>query len=143
MVDKFYIKEAIRLARKGVGRTSPNPAVGAIIVRNGRVVGKGWHKKAGLPHAEIEALSNAKRLAKGGTLYINLEPCSHYGRTPPCTEAIIKAGIIRVVCSILDPNPLVSGIETLQKEGIVVDVGLLANEATELNEPYLKYKIGF
>ncbi|MEK9149388.1 MAG: bifunctional diaminohydroxyphosphoribosylaminopyrimidine deaminase/5-amino-6-(5-phosphoribosylamino)uracil reductase RibD [Candidatus Desantisbacteria bacterium] len=138
-MDKFYIREAIRLAKKGVGRTSPNPAVGAVITRNGRVVGKGWHKKAGSPHAEIEALSCAGRLAKNATLYVNLEPCSHYGRTPPCTETIIKAGIRRVVCSILDPNPKVSGAETLRKEGIVVDVGLLAKEATELNEPYLKY----
>lgn len=138
-MDKFYLREAIRLAKKGIGKTSPNPAVGAVIVRNNRVVGKGWHKKAGLPHAEIEALAKAGRLAKGATLYVNLEPCSHYGRTPPCTEAIIRAGIHRVVCSILDPNPLVSGIEALQKEGIVVDVGLLAKEATELNEPYLKY----
>ena len=138
-MDESYIREAIRLAKKGLGRTSPNPAVGAVIVKNGRVVGKGWHKKAGLPHAEIEALSAAKRLAKGATLYTNLEPCSHYGKTPPCTEAIIKAGIHRVVCSILDPNPKVCGAETLRKEGIVVDVGLLKKEATELNESYLKY----
>ncbi|MDI6751807.1 MAG: bifunctional diaminohydroxyphosphoribosylaminopyrimidine deaminase/5-amino-6-(5-phosphoribosylamino)uracil reductase RibD [bacterium] len=138
-MDKFYIREAIRLAKKGIGRTSPNPAVGAVIVKNGRVVGKGWHKKAGSPHAEIEALSCAGRLAKNATLYVNLEPCSHYGRTPPCTDAIIKAGISRVVCSICDPNPLICGVEALQKKGIIVDVGLLAKEATELNEPYLKY----
>lgn len=132
---------ALRLARKGIGRTSPNPAVGAVIVKNGRIIAKGWHKKAGLPHAEMEAISKSKEPLLGATLYVTLEPCCHHGRTPPCTKAIIGAGITRVAAAMEDPNPLVSGrgIRQLRDAGIRVDVGVLGEQARKMNEPFLKY----
>jgi diaminohydroxyphosphoribosylaminopyrimidine deaminase/5-amino-6-(5-phosphoribosylamino)uracil reductase len=139
--DKRFMRLALELAEKSRGRTSPNPLVGAVIVKNGRIVGRGYHKKAGSAHAEINALKAARRYANGATLYVNLEPCCHYGRTSPCTEEIIKAGIKRGVFSIKDPNPLVAGrgAGQLRKAGIDVDFGLLKNEAQNLNEVYLKY----
>jgi diaminohydroxyphosphoribosylaminopyrimidine deaminase / 5-amino-6-(5-phosphoribosylamino)uracil reductase len=135
------IKETLKLAEKGRGLVSPNPMVGAVIVRGSHILGRGWHKAFGLPHAEIEALREAGKRAKGATLYVNLEPCCHYGKTPPCTEAIIKAGIKEVVCSMKDPNPLVDGkgIEILEKNGVKVRTGILQEEAEELNSAYITY----
>ncbi len=132
---------ALRLARKGEGKVSPNPLVGAVIVKNGKIVGSGYYKRFGGPHAEINALNEAGEKAGGGTLYVNLEPHSFMGKTPPCTEAIIKAGIKRVLCSIIDPNPQVNGegVKKLKSSGIQVEVGLLSQEAERLNEVYLKY----
>ncbi|MEW6097254.1 MAG: bifunctional diaminohydroxyphosphoribosylaminopyrimidine deaminase/5-amino-6-(5-phosphoribosylamino)uracil reductase RibD [bacterium] len=134
-----YIKRTFQLAKKALGKTSPNPMVGAVVVKDGKVVGEGYHLEAGTPHAEINALKEAGTQAKGATLYVNLEPCSHKGRTPPCTKSIIKAGIKKVVVSMLDPNPLVCGKEELEKAGIQVEVGVLEKEAKELNEVYIKY----
>jgi len=138
MDDTFFLKKAILLAKMGLGKTSPNPMVGCVIVQNGKIVGAGYHKKAGFPHAEIEALNKAGKDAKGATLYVNLEPCSHYGKTPPCTDAIIKAGIKRVVVGTMDPNPIVEGKEVLEKALIKFDI-VLNKEAEILNEAYFKY----
>lgn len=132
---------ALRLARKGTGRTSPNPMVGAVVTRRGRVVATGYHRRAGEDHGEIVALKRAGKKARGATLYLNLEPCSHQGRTPPCAQALIRAGIKRVVAGMVDPNPRVSGrgVRQLRRTGIKVDVGLLAGECRRLNEPFVKY----
>ncbi len=132
---------ALDLARQGRGRTSPNPMVGAIVVQGSEVVGTGYHQAAGLPHAEVIALGKAGEKARGATLYVNLEPCVHQGRTGPCTEAIIKAGISRVVGAMQDPNPLVagSGFDRLQQEGIKVKTGVLEQKAKKLNEAFVKY----
>ncbi|MGI5921732.1 MAG: bifunctional diaminohydroxyphosphoribosylaminopyrimidine deaminase/5-amino-6-(5-phosphoribosylamino)uracil reductase RibD [Syntrophomonadaceae bacterium] len=139
--DEKYMRRALELAGKALGRTSPNPVVGAVLVKDGRINGEGYHKKAGTPHAEIHALNAAGREAFGSTLYVTLEPCSHYGKTPPCADAIVKAGVKKVVAAILDPNPKVAGrgIEILHKAGIVTQVGLLDNEARRINEVFLKY----
>ena len=136
-----YMRIAIELAKKAEGMTSPNPMVGAVIVKNGRVVGRGYHKKAGLPHAEVNALRQAGSRAKGATLYVTLEPCDHFGRTPPCTTAIVKSGIERVFIAMKDPNPLNNGrgIRRLNKHGIKTGVGLFAEEAAALNRPYIKF----
>jgi len=141
MEDIDIMKLALSLARRGEGKVSPNPMVGAVIVKNGKIVGSGYHKKFGGPHAEINALNQAGEKAKGGVLYLNLEPHSFYGKTPPCTDSMIKAGIKEVFCSIIDPNPRVNGkgIKKLRDEGIKVNLGLLADEAKRLNEIYLKY----
>ncbi len=141
VLDKQYMKEALALARLGRGRTSPNPVVGAVIVKDGVIVGRGWHQKAGTPHAEIHALADAGIAAKNATLYVTLEPCCHHGRTGPCTEAIVAARIGRVVVAMVDPNPLVSGcgIEILRKQGLRVDTGILAAEAANLNAPFIKW----
>lgn len=140
-MDEHWMSMALQLANKGLGRTSPNPVVGAVIVNNGQIVGTGFHQKAGTPHAEIHALREAGSKARGATLYVTLEPCCHYGKTPPCTEAIIRAGINRVVVATLDPNPLVTGkgIRQLKDAGIQVTVGLLEKEARQQNEVFLKY----
>ncbi len=139
--DKKFLQLALGLAEKGRGRTSPNPLVGAVVVKNSGIVGQGYHKKAGSAHAEVLALTAAGRKAANATLYVNLEPCCHYGRTHPCTGEIIKAGIKRVVFCIKDPNPLVAGKGAIQlrKAGISVTSGILKNEAQRLNEVYLKY----
>ena len=139
--DEEFMQEALRLARNAAGRTSPNPLVGAVIVREGRIVGAGWHRKAGTPHAEIHALNMAGNLAKDATLYVTLEPCSHYGRTGPCAEAVVKAGIKRVVIGMGDPNPKVAGkgIAILERAGIEVRCGVLEDEARALNEVFLKW----
>ena len=108
-IDEEFMKQTLRLAKKGLGSTSPNPLVGALVVKDGKVIGSGYHKKAGAPHAEIEALLRAGKKAKGATLYVNLEPCNHYGRTPPCTTAIVKSGIKNVVVGMVDPSPHVTG----------------------------------
>jgi diaminohydroxyphosphoribosylaminopyrimidine deaminase/5-amino-6-(5-phosphoribosylamino)uracil reductase len=129
---------AFRLARRGFGRTSPNPMVGAVLVKNGKVIGQGWHHRAGEPHAEIEALRAAKENPKGATLYVTLEPCRTHGRTPPCTETIIAAGIKRVVVAATDPNPAHcgQGLKILEKAGITVQSGLLEERDFRLNEAF-------
>ncbi|UCG62036.1 MAG: bifunctional diaminohydroxyphosphoribosylaminopyrimidine deaminase/5-amino-6-(5-phosphoribosylamino)uracil reductase RibD [Candidatus Zixiibacteriota bacterium] len=137
------MRYALDLAEKGRGRTSPNPMVGAVVVCGGRIVGEGYHRAPGKEHAEIAAIRMAGDHARGGTLYVNLEPCSHTGRTGPCTETIIDAGIKRVVLSLKDPNPLVNGrgIRRLRKYGITVESGLLREEARRLNDIYLGYHV--
>ena len=139
--DQHCMRLALDLACKSDGQTSPNPVVGAVVVKSGEVVAKGYHKRAGLPHAEIIALNKAGSKARGADLYVNLEPCCHYGRTPPCTEAIIAAGIKRVVLGIRDPNRLVSGrgIRFLRKQGVEVVNGVLKRDCEKLNEPFIKY----
>lgn len=139
--EERYMWSALDLARQGLGKTSPNPMVGAVLVKGGEVLGTGFHEKAGGPHAEIVALQEAGEKARGATLYTNLEPCSHHGRTPPCVDAIIKAGIKKVVVAMVDPNPLVSGagIRRLREAGIKVRVGVLEEKARRLNEVFLKY----
>ena len=139
--DEQYMREALILARQGRGRTSPNPVVGAVIVKDNVLIGRGWHQKAGTAHAEIHAINDAGLATKKATLYVTLEPCCHQGRTGPCTEAIIAAGISRVVVAMVDPNPLVAGcgIEMLRKQGITVDTGVLAVEAANLNAPFIKW----
>ncbi len=136
-----YMNRALKLAKAGWGTTNPNPLVGAIIVKNEEIIAEGYHEVLGCAHAEVAAFNNAKQDVKGGTLYVNLEPCSHYGRTPPCTEAIIKAGIRKVVVAMEDPNPKVSGrgIGMLRKAGIDTIVGVLEQEARKLNEIFIKY----
>lgn len=136
-----YMRQALSIARFAEGRTSPNPMVGAVVVRDGRVVGQGWHRKAGTPHAEVHALRQADALASGADLYVTLEPCSHYGRTPPCAKAIIDAGVKRVVVAMTDPNPLVAGkgVAMLRQAGIEVIEDVLLDEAERLNEVFLKW----
>ncbi|MBU0910241.1 MAG: bifunctional diaminohydroxyphosphoribosylaminopyrimidine deaminase/5-amino-6-(5-phosphoribosylamino)uracil reductase RibD [Proteobacteria bacterium] len=135
------MRMALREARKGLGRTSPNPAVGSVVVQDGRVIGRGYHKKAGTPHAEIHALQEAGENARGATIYVTLEPCNHTGRTPPCTRAILASGIKRVVVGMIDPNPLVagSGCAFLQSNGIEVRTEVLVDECRELNYPFIKH----
>jgi diaminohydroxyphosphoribosylaminopyrimidine deaminase/5-amino-6-(5-phosphoribosylamino)uracil reductase len=136
-----FMRMALGLARRGAGRTSPNPAVGAVLVRKGKVVGAGHHRAAGMPHAEIEALHDAGTAARGADLYVTLEPCVHTGRTGPCTGAIIAAGVKRVAAAMLDPNPLVSGkgFRVLRRAGIPVASGLMEEEARSLNRPYCRW----
>lgn len=140
-IDRQFMKRALLLAARGLGTTSPNPAVGAVVVKEGRIVGEGYHERAGLPHAEVIAIDRAGGLTEGATLYVTLEPCCHWGRTPPCVDKIIKSGIARVVVAMVDPNPKVcgKGILALREAGIQVDVGLLNDEAMELNEGYRKH----
>lgn len=139
--DTHYMQLALALARKAQGRTSPNPLVGAVIVRDGRIVGQGWHQKAGTEHAEIHAIRDAGALTAGATLYVTLEPCCHQGRTGPCTEAIIAAQLGRVVFAMTDPNPCVAGCGAgiLRQAGIEVTDGVLAGEAAKLNAAFIKY----
>ncbi|MEW5908797.1 MAG: bifunctional diaminohydroxyphosphoribosylaminopyrimidine deaminase/5-amino-6-(5-phosphoribosylamino)uracil reductase RibD [Thermodesulfobacteriota bacterium] len=141
MDDRYFMKTALRLARKGEGYASPNPLVGAILVKEGRIVGKGYHQRHGAPHAEVNAIQNAGRLAKESTLYVNLEPCNHFGKTPPCTQAIIEAQIKRVVVAMKDPNPEVKGkgIPFLEARGVSVTLGVCEDEAKRLNEAFIKH----
>lgn len=137
--DSQLMQRALMLARKGVGWTSPNPAVGAVIVRRRKVLGEGYHHRAGAPHAEIEALRDARRRGhdvRGATMVVTLEPCCHHGRTPPCTEALLKAGLARVVIAMRDPNPKVAGkgLRQLKKAGVRVTLGTLEKQAQALNE---------
>jgi diaminohydroxyphosphoribosylaminopyrimidine deaminase/5-amino-6-(5-phosphoribosylamino)uracil reductase len=146
--DRKYLKRSLELAGKGKGWVSPNPLVGCVIVKNGRVVGEGYHRRFGGPHAEVEALRRAGSRARGGVLYVNLEPCAHHGKTPPCTDAIIAAGIRRVVACSIDPNRLVAGkgFKALRRAGITVKAGALASEAERLNEKFfffMKHRIPF
>ncbi len=137
--DRLYMAKALRLAERGLYTATPNPRVGSVLVKDGRIVGEGWHEKAGMAHAEINALAGAGESARGSTLYVTLEPCSHFGRTPPCADAIVDAGISRVAIGMKDPNPLVAGrgIERLEKAGIQVECGLLEAEAVELNPGFV------
>ncbi|MEK6324007.1 MAG: bifunctional diaminohydroxyphosphoribosylaminopyrimidine deaminase/5-amino-6-(5-phosphoribosylamino)uracil reductase RibD [Acidobacteriota bacterium] len=139
--DTLLMNRAIVLARQGAGRVSPNPMVGAVLVKDGRVVGEGYHRYDLLKHAEAYAIDNAGELARGATLYCNLEPCCHHGRTPPCTDALIEARIARAVLTVKDPDPRVNGrgIEQLREAGIEVEVGLLEDRALRLNESYFKF----
>ncbi len=132
---------ALQLAAKAKGRTSPNPMVGSVIVKNGEIVGEGYHKQAGKPHAEVEAIKKAGTKAKGADLFVNLEPCCHYGKTPPCVEAIISAKLKKVYVGMTDPNKLVNnkGIRILRKKGIMVEVGVLKKECERLNESFVKF----
>ena len=137
-----YMRLALRLAEEARGRTSPNPMVGAVLVKDGRVIGQGYHSRAGAPHAEIEALRAASESPAGATMYVTLEPCCIHGKTPPCTDAIIGAGIQRVVAAMVDPNPNISaqGFQQLRAAGISVEVGLLEAEARRLNEAFIKHQ---
>lgn len=139
--ENRFMRMAWELALKGKGKTSPNPMVGAVVVKNGRVIGRGYHKKAGGPHAEVFALNEAKGRARGGTLYVTLEPCSVFGRTPPCVEKIISHGIRQVIIGAKDPNPLNNGrgIRALRSFGIKVKVGVLKDALTGINEVFIKY----
>jgi diaminohydroxyphosphoribosylaminopyrimidine deaminase / 5-amino-6-(5-phosphoribosylamino)uracil reductase len=137
--DRALMQRCLELARQALGQTAPNPLVGAVIVRDGQTIGEGWHPKAGEPHAEVFALRQAGDRTRGATLYVNLEPCSHYGRTPPCADAVIAAGLHRVVVGMVDPNPQVagSGIAKLQAAGIEVVVGVEEPACQELNEAFV------
>ena len=139
--DEHYMRLALDVAKAGVGQTSPNPAVGAVVVNDGTIVGIGAHLKAGEPHAEVHAIRMAGEKARGATVYVTLEPCSHYGKTPPCADLLIEAGVRRVVVATTDPNPLVAGkgINKLRRAGIDVEVGILKEEADELNRMFFHY----
>jgi len=141
MTDKQYMQLALELAEKGCGFVNPNPMVGAVIVQHGKIIGQGYHEMCGCLHAERNALENCKISPKGATLYVTLEPCCHFGRTPPCTEAIIDSGISRVVVGIKDPNPLISGkgIQELRDKGIEVLDGVLEEECGRINEIFFHY----
>ena len=138
--DERYMRLALALARRGLGETSPNPVVGAVVVAGGRIVGRGYHRRAGGPHAEAAALRHAGPRARGATLYVTLEPCNHTGHTPPCCDAILDAGIARVVAAMKDPNPLTNGrgIRRLRRAGVRVTTGVLDAEARRLNAPFVK-----
>jgi diaminohydroxyphosphoribosylaminopyrimidine deaminase/5-amino-6-(5-phosphoribosylamino)uracil reductase len=151
--DHEFMARALRLAERGLNTATPNPRVGCVLVREGEVVGEGWHEKAGEPHAEANALRQAGQAARGATAYVNLEPCSHFGRTPPCADALIGAGVARVVAAMEDPNPRVAGegMAKLKAAGIDIAVGLMSAQATELNigfvsrmtrgRPWLRLKV--
>lgn len=140
-IDEQFMREALGLAAQARGRTSPNPMVGSVVVKEGRVIGRGYHVRAGASHGEVMALEDAGADAKGATLYVTLEPCCHYGRTPPCTKTIIAAGIRRVVAGMRDPNPLVSGrgLDELRQAGLEITLPVLEAEAAALNEVFVKY----
>ena len=140
-IDEMYMERALELAAKGRGTTTPNPMVGAVIVKNGRIIGEGYHIRAGEGHAEVNAFKNAVEDVTGATMYVTLEPCSHYGKTPPCADKIVEKKIGRVVVGALDPNPLVAGrgIEKIRNAGIPVITGVLAERSIALNEVFMKY----
>jgi len=140
VLDAHYMARALELARKGRYSTHPNPRVGCVIVRDGQVVGEGWHVRAGEPHAEVHALRAAGELARGATAYVTLEPCSHHGRTPPCADALVNAGVTRVVAAMQDPNPEVAGrgLRRLAEAGIDTHSGVLEGEARAINKGFLK-----
>ena len=140
-IDEMYMERALELAAKGRGTTTPNPRVGAVIVKNGRIIGEGYHIRAGEGHAEVNAFKNAVEDVTGATMYVTLEPCSHYGKTPPCADKIVEKKIGRVVVGALDPNPLVAGrgIEKIRNAGIPVITGVLAERSIALNEVFMKY----
>jgi diaminohydroxyphosphoribosylaminopyrimidine deaminase/5-amino-6-(5-phosphoribosylamino)uracil reductase len=139
--DRAFLQKTLELAAAGCGYVSPNPMVGAVVVKDGEIVGTGYHRQFGGDHAEVEALREAGHLARGATLYCNLEPCSHFGKTPPCVNRIIDAGISRVVIGTLDPNPLVKGrgVKMLRERGLEVEAGLLEEACHELNESFFKF----
>jgi diaminohydroxyphosphoribosylaminopyrimidine deaminase/5-amino-6-(5-phosphoribosylamino)uracil reductase len=138
--DRKMMRRALKLAEQGRGLVEPNPLVGAVVVRGGKIVGKGWHQRYGAAHAEVNALAEAGDAARGATLYVTLEPCCHHGKTPPCTDTVLKAGLRRVVVAMSDPFPQVAGqgIEILRRAGLIVDVGVGETEARALNAPYRK-----
>ncbi len=140
-MDETYMRRALELAEKGRGRVEPNPMVGAVIVKDGKVIGEGCHEFFGGPHAEVNAIGNAVEDVEGSTIYVTLEPCCHYGKTPPCANTIINSKISRVVVGAGDPNPLVAGkgIKMLRDSGIEVTTGVLQEECTEINEVFNKY----
>ena len=140
-LDRKYMARALQLALRGAGHTRPNPLVGAVLVKDGRIIGEGWHKQYGGPHAEVNAFASATEDPEGATLYVSLEPCSHYGKTPPCADLIIRKKVARVVAALEDPNPLVSGrgFRKLRANGIRVTVGVLAEEARHINDVFLTY----
>ncbi len=140
-LHEFYMQQALTIAAYAKGRTSPNPLVGAVVVKDGRIVGQGWHRKAGTEHAEVHALRQAGELANGADIYVTLEPCSHHGKTPPCCEAIINANIKRVIVAMRDPNPLVAGrgLQKLCDAGIEVIEGVCTDIAMRLNEVFFKW----
>src|SRR5436309_6588652 len=140
MSDEAWMRRALELAERGRGAVEPNPLVGAVVVREGSCVGEGWHQRYGGPHAEVHALAAAKEAARGATLYVTLEPCCHHGKTPPCTGAVLAAGIGRVVAAMTDPFPRVAGggFAHLRAAGVAVDSGVPGAEARRLNPPYRK-----
>jgi len=139
--DEMFMRECMNLALRGKGRVSPNPLVGAIIVRGKKIVARGWHRRFGGPHAEIDCLHRSRGGTSGTRMYVNMEPCAHYGKTPPCTESIIASGIRSVVIAMKDPNPLVAGrgIRALKRAGIRVTFGVLESEAKQLNRAFIKH----
>jgi diaminohydroxyphosphoribosylaminopyrimidine deaminase/5-amino-6-(5-phosphoribosylamino)uracil reductase len=138
--DLRFMRLALELAKKGKGRTAPNPCVGAVLVRDGQIVGTGWHQKAGTPHAEVHAIAAAGAKCVGATLYVTLEPCNHTGRTAPCSQAVLSAGIRRAVVGMADPNPTAAGgADFLRNQGVTVEIGLLEQECRQLNAPFLKH----
>ncbi len=141
MLEEDYMKQALRLARRGLGKTSPNPMVGAVIVKDNRIIGQGYHRHFGGKHAEVNAIENAREDVGGATMYVSLEPCCHYGKTPPCVDAVIKNNIGKVVIGTLDPHPEMNGrsVEILKRQGIETSVGMLEKECCSLNEVYFKY----
>ncbi len=142
MDNEYFMRRVLRLARRGIGKVHPNPAVGCVLVRRGKIISEGFHEKYGGPHAEVNALAKAETgLFQDCTLYVNLEPCSHYGKTPPCTQAIVRSGIRNVVVGCKDPNPLVNGrgIRTLRRSGITVTEGVLEPECRSLNESFFHF----
>ncbi|MCC5889971.1 MAG: bifunctional diaminohydroxyphosphoribosylaminopyrimidine deaminase/5-amino-6-(5-phosphoribosylamino)uracil reductase RibD [Alkalibacterium sp.] len=136
--DEFYMKRALELAVKAKGHTSPNPMVGAVIVKDNRIIGEGYHQKAGEPHAEVNAVQSAEESVKGATIYVTLEPCSHFGKTPPCSDLIIRSEFKKVVVATLDPNPLVAGrgLKRIEEAGIEVEVGVCEKESVQMNEVF-------
>jgi len=139
---KEFMLRAIELAKNANGDTFPNPLVGAVVVKKGRIVGEGYHEKAGMPHAEVIALRRAGEAANSADLYVNLEPCAHYGKTPPCVNAVKKSGIKKVYVAMRDPNPLVNGrgLSFLERSGIEVKLGICRREAQQLNSVYIEMK---
>jgi len=140
-LDNYYMERALELSKKAVGFVNPNPLVGAVIVKDNRIIGEGYHEYFGGPHAEVNAFKNAKEDVEGATIYVTLEPCAHYGKTPPCTEAIVRNKIAKVVIGMVDPNPLVAGrgIRILRKAGIEVTSGIMEPEIRKTNEIFVKY----
>jgi diaminohydroxyphosphoribosylaminopyrimidine deaminase / 5-amino-6-(5-phosphoribosylamino)uracil reductase len=139
--DAYYMRIALKEARKALGRTSPNPCVGAVVVKDDQIIAKGYHAKAGAPHAEINALRKAGKRARGATIYVTLEPCNHTGKTPPCSEALVASGVKRVVVGMEDPNPLVhgEGLAHLMSRGIDVLCGILSEQCQAINRPFVKH----
>lgn len=140
-MDKYYMKRALDLSLNGIGKTSPNPLVGAVIVKDGKIIGEGYHEYFGGPHAEVNAINNATEDVEGATIYVTLEPCSHYGKTPPCADLLVSKKLSKVIISMIDPNPKVAGngVEILKRSGIEVVIGTLEKEARKVNEIFLKY----
>lgn len=137
--DAEFMRRCIELARNAQGKTAPNPMVGAVIVKDGEILAEGWHEGPGLAHAELDALRKLGGSAPGATMYVNLEPCCHFGRTPPCTDAVLKSGVRRVVAGMIDPNPVVNGrgVEILKNAGIEVSVGVEEDACKSLNREFI------